>query len=134
VQSDEHAIDALTAKFFAAFTNSGGTARDIDTLYDLFAPDARIIANIGANPKAMDVGGFVEPRRTLLADGSFADFCEREVSSQTEIFGNIGHRFSRYCKSWIASGERREGRGAKSLQFLRAPGGWKIASLVWDDE
>ena len=27
-----------------------------------------------------------------------------------------------------------EGRGLISTRFIRTPGGWKIASMAWDDE
>lgn len=133
MQSDEQTIDELTAQFFGAFTNRGGIAPDVDRLYRLFAPDARIIRNAGGSAQTYDVTSFVEPRRALLSDGSLVDFCEEEVRADTDVFGNIAHRFSRYRKTWTASGERCEGHGAKSLQFVRTPAGWKIASLLWDD-
>lgn len=134
MQPDEHAINELTTQFFSAFTNHGGTAPGVDGLYHLFARDARIITNVGAEPQTFDVAGFVEPRRAILTDGSLVDFSEEEVSARTEIFGNIAHRFSRYRKSWFASGKPCQGEGAKSLQFIRTPEGWKIASLIWDDK
>lgn len=133
MEQDERAIDELTGQFFDAFTNCGDAAPDVDRLYRLFAPDARIIKNVGAQPQVYDVAAFVEPRRAILTDGSLVDFCEKEISAKTEIFGNIAHRFSRYRKSWIAAGERCDGEGAKSLQFVRTPEGWKITSLIWDD-
>jgi hypothetical protein len=134
MEPDEHAINEVARQFFSAFTNHGGTAPAIDRLYRLFAADARIITTAGGIPRIFDVAGFVEPRRAILTDGSFVDFTEEEVSARTEIFGNIAHRFSRYRKSWIASGRHCEGEGAKSLQLLRTSEGWKIASLIWDDK
>lgn len=134
MQSDEALIDELTAQFFDAFTNRNGAVPDVDRLYRLFAPDARVIKNIGGDPQSFDVEGFVEPRRAILTDGSLVDFSEEETSATTEIYGNIAQRFSRYRKSWIAAGERFEGEGAKSLQFIRTAEGWKVASLIWDDK
>lgn len=126
-------IDALTAAFFDAFTNAGGVPPNIDVLYDLFIPEAIIVKNVGAVNAVLDVAGFVEPRREILSNGSLTNFREWEVSATTEIFGGIAHRFSRYEKSWIAQGESNTGAGAKSIQFVRTPAGWKIASLMWDD-
>jgi hypothetical protein len=134
MEPDEHAINEVARQFFSAFTNHGGTAPAIDRLYRLFAADASIITTAGGIPRIFDVAGFVEPRRAILTDGSFVDFTEEEVSARTEIFGNIAHRFSRYRKSWIASGRHCEGEGAKSLQLFRTSEGWKIASLIWDDK
>ncbi len=131
---DEIAIDDLTAVFFSAFTNRGGAMPNVDSLYEVFIPEARIVKNIDGSPEIYDVAGFIEPRRAVLTDGSLQDFSEEEFSANTVIFGNIAQRFSRYRKSWTAGGEKFEGGGAKSIQFVRTPQGWRIASLVWDDE
>lgn len=130
---DKHAIDELTATFFRAFDNREGPP-DVDALYRLFAPGAIVVKNVGGTPEVYDVQGFVEPRRAILSDGTMTDFSEEEVSERTDIFGNIAQRFSRYKKSGKARGERFAGAGAKSIQFVRTPEGWRIASLVWDDE
>lgn len=131
---DKTAIDELTAAFFDAFTNCGGAVPHIDALYDLFMPGALIVKNVGGVPETYDTAGFIEPRRSILTDGSLVEFREREVSETTEIFGNVAQRFSRYEKSWIAAGQSRTGSGVKSIQFVRSPGGWKISALAWDDE
>ncbi|MBC5815706.1 MAG: DUF4440 domain-containing protein, partial [Candidatus Eremiobacteraeota bacterium] len=78
--------------------------------------------------------GFIEPRRAALTDGSLIDFREKEVFEKTEIYGNIAQRFSCHEKSWKVSDEKFQGRGAKVIQYIRTPAGWKISSLAWDDE
>lgn len=131
--SDKRAIDDVTAEFFRAFDNRSGPP-DVDVLYRLFAPLAIIVKNVGGTTEFYDVRGFVEPRRTVLTDGSIRDFSEEEVSERTDIFGHIAQRFCRYKKSGVANGEPFQGAGGKSIQFVRTPEGWRIASLVWDDE
>lgn len=131
--SDKRAIDDVTETFFRAFDNREGSP-NVDSLYELFAPHATIIKAVGGIAESYDVRSFVEPRRTILTDGSIRDFCEEEVSERTDIFGNIAQRFSRYEKSGVANGERFEGSGSKSIQFIRTSAGWRIASLVWDDD
>lgn len=130
--NDKDAIDALTAHFYGAFTNTDG-APDVDRLYDVFIPDAVIVNNAGGKLAVYDIDGFAEPRRELLTDGRFRAFCEYETSEVTVIFQHIAQRFSRYEKSWQDNDGTKRGAGAKSLQFVRTPSGWKIASLVWDD-
>ena len=130
----KNAIDEVTAMFFSAFSNLNGVPPDVDVLYRLFIPEAIIISNSGTAPVIYDVAGFAEPRRALLTGGSLVDFSEWETSESTEIFGNIAHRFSRYEKSWTASGEKCAGRGAKTIQFIRTRAGWQIVSLAWADE
>ena len=131
--SDKRALDDVTAAFFGAFDNRQGPP-DVDVLYDLFVPRAIIARNVGAIAEFYDVRSFVEPRRALLTEASLRDFCEEEISERTDIFGNIAQRFSRYKKSGTANGEPFEGSGTKSIQFVRTAGGWRIASLVWDDD
>lgn len=132
--ADATAIDALTAAFYGAFTNRNGSLPNVDLLHDLFTADAAIIKTVGGVMERHDLAGFIAPRRTILTDGTLTDFSEEEVSAKTEIFGNIAHRFSRYRKSWTAGGDHINGSGTKSIQFVRTPAGWKIASLTWDDD
>ena len=132
--NDKEEIDALTAIFFDAFTSRGGHAPAVDRLYDVFVPEALIVKNTGDEPVVYDVAGFVEPRRELLTGGTLSDFREAEVSERTEIFGRIAHRFSIYEKSWTSEGKPFDGRGAKTIQFVRTAQGWKISALAWDDE
>lgn len=134
MQSDAQAIDELTAAFFDAFTNGGAKAPNVGALHGMFLPEAVIVKNVGASPVVYTVEGFIEPRRAVLTDGSLTEFREWETSASTEIFGNIAQRFSRYAKSWIQDGRQCSGGGAKSVHFVRTAAGWKIASLVWDDD
>jgi len=131
---DKQAIDALTAQFFGAFTTLGGGTPDLDRLYRLFLPQARIVNNVGAASEVYDVATFVEPRRALLTGGVVREFVEEETSEKTDICGTIAQRFSRYRKRWEQLGETRSGDGTKSLQFVRTADGWRIASLIWDDD
>lgn len=131
---DEQAIDAIVAAFYRAFANPGGDAIGVDTLYDLFLSEARIIKNVGRSTEICGLEEFVEPRRSLLSGGSIVDFEEHEIEGRTDVFGNIAQRFSRYRKSWTSDGKPSTGGGTKSLQFVRTGAGWKIASLIWDDD
>jgi hypothetical protein len=131
--NDKEAIDALTAAMFEAFDNRGGSAGAIDSLYRLFLPEAIVVNNTGESAQIYTLETFVEPRRALLSGGAIVDFEERETSEDTGISGRLAHRLSRYRKSWTANGERCDGGGIKSLQFVKMPDGWKIASLAWED-
>jgi hypothetical protein len=125
--SDQAAIDAVTAAFFSAFTTTKGRAPDLEGLYRLFIPQAVIVNNVASALQVYDLPGFIEPRRSILTDGTLVDFCEWEISEKTAIAGNIAQRLSRYSKSWLASGKEYSGGGTKSIQFVRTAEGWKIA-------
>ena len=128
------AIDTLTRRFFAAFTNKDGAHPDVASLRRLLIPRALIVKNVGAIPEYFTVDDFIAPREKLLTDGTLADFSEEELSERTDIFGNIAQRFCAYRKSGVLSGAPFATRGMKTLQFVHTPEGWKIAAVTWDDE
>jgi hypothetical protein len=127
-------LDRLMDLFMASFTNTGGRRPELDVIRDLFVPEGRIIANVGDQPVIMDLDAFIEPRRKMLTDGTLTEFSEWEISERTDMFGSVAHRFSVYGKSGFRHGERFEGRGHKTTQFLRTPAGWRMCSMAWDDE
>ncbi|MFJ5775351.1 GNAT family N-acetyltransferase [Streptomyces sp. NPDC093094] len=127
-------LDRLMGVFTGAFTNTGGRRPDLGVLREVFVPQGRIIANVGAEPVIYDLDSFIEPRQRMLTDGTLTEFSEHEVAERTEIHGSVAHRFSRYRKSGCHHGEWFEGTGHKTVQFLRTPAGWRMSSLAWDDE
>ena len=132
--ADELAIDELTARFFTTFTNRNGVIPDFDRFDELFIPEATLVKNVGGMPVVYDVASFLEPRKTILTDGTVREFSEYETSAQTHVYGNIARNALVAIKNWIASGVRVEGRGAKVTQFVRTPQGWKISWVAWDDD
>ena len=126
-------IDQLTHAFLGAFTNNGGNPPDVDIIREVFIPEGRIIANVGATPVIYDVEAFIAPREKMLTDGTLTDFREWEVAERTDIFGSIAQRFSEYRKAGVLDGEPFEGGGHKTIQYVATPDGWRMASLVWDD-
>ncbi|MFI6642769.1 GNAT family N-acetyltransferase [Streptomyces sp. NPDC050504] len=127
-------LDRLMDVFLGAFTNTGGAAPNVDAVREVFVPQGRITSNIGADPVVYDLDAFIEPRRKMLTDGTLTEFSEWEVAERTEVFGTIAHRFSEYRKSGVLRGERFEGGGRKTTQFVRTPEGWRMSSMLWDDE
>ncbi len=130
---DRAEIDALAAAFFDAFTMRDNGGADVDRLYRLFIPEALIVKNVGAVTERYGVAEFVEPRRELLSSGRIQGFREEETAAHTELFGNVAQRFSYYRKSWTADGCACQGSGAKAIQLVRTPEGWRISALAWDD-
>lgn len=127
-------IDTLVAKLYAAFRNVGGVVPAVDTLYDVFLPDARIVKAVSTAPECMSLRDFVESRRVLLGEGALVDFDEWEIDARTEVCGHVAARWSLYRKVGVKEGVAFDLRGLKSLQLVRVGDVWKIASLVWDDE
>ncbi|MET7743479.1 DUF4440 domain-containing protein [Streptomyces sp. NPDC005385] len=125
-------IDALTAEFFGAFDNRGGTAADVARIRRLVLPGG-VIVKTGPEFTAYTVDEFVEPREQLLTDGRLTEFHEWETSERTDIAGDVAARFGEYRKAGILDGEPFEGGGTKAIQFVRTPDGWRIAAFSWYD-
>jgi RimJ/RimL family protein N-acetyltransferase len=130
---DKAELDRLMGKFLGAFTHTGGRRPDLGVIREVFIPQAMIISNVGGSPVVHDLDSFIEPRQRILGDGTLTEFSEWEVAERTEVFGAVAHRFSEYRKSGIRNGERFEGAGHKTTQFVRTPDGWRMSSLAWDD-
>ena len=101
---------------------------------DLFLPGGRLIRAIGDTLDVQTVDEFIAPRQALVDSGALTQFEEYEISATTQAFGNVEHRFSIYGKRGTQDGAAFEARGAISTQFVNTPGGWRIASMAWDDE
>lgn len=126
-------IDRLMTTFLGAFANPGGSPPAVEAIYEVFLPAGTIISMVTGTPVVYTVPEFVEPRRTMLTDGTLTEFREWETSETTEIFQAVAHRFSGYRKCGFHNGVWFEGRGMKTTQFVRTPDGWRISSLAWDD-
>lgn len=125
-------LDAVTAEFFGAFDNRGGSAADVGRIRRLVLPGG-VITKTGPEFTVYTVEKFIEPRLRLLTEGRLVEFSEWETSERTDIAGDIASRFSTYRKSGVLDGEPFEGGGTKTVQFVRTSQGWRIAALAWYD-
>lgn len=130
---DKAEIDELTKRFYALFTNRDGAQPNVAGIYDIFIPEGSIIKTCG-DPAIYDLKKFIAPRERLLNDGDLLEFEEEEAWERTSVVGDIAQRLSLYRKSGILRGEPFEGRGIKSMQFVRMNAQWKMMAAAWDDE
>jgi hypothetical protein len=70
----------------------------------------------------------------MLADGTLVDFHEWEIEAETTVLGAIASRRSRYGKSGTLDGAPYAGGGRKFIQLCRTEGGWRIVSILWEDD
>jgi len=133
-EKDRLAIDVLTSRFFELFTNKDGKVQNVKDIKSIFIPKGILISNTDDSPVDYDLDGFIKPREEMLTNGTLTNFCEREISHSTEIFGNIAQRFSLYEKSGELNGEHFETKGMKTIQFVKVNGKWKMSSVAWCDE
>ena len=131
---DAAEMAGLLANFFAAVSFPAGGRPDYSAMHALFSDGARLIKNSGDLPEISTVDEFILPRQQQVDSGELTSFEEVEVAHVTEIFGNVGHRFSTYDKRGTIRGVAFEARGIISTQFIRTPSGWRISAMAWDDE
>ncbi|WP_147067251.1 DUF4440 domain-containing protein [Terrabacter aerolatus] len=132
--TDQDAIQGMVDAFFGAFVSGPGCAERMDLLRGLLLPQAVVVRTCGLEPAVMGVEEFIAPREALLTDGSLTDFREWPVEGRIEVFGDIAHWFGAYAKAGTQAGEPFTGRGMKTIQLVRTPGGWRISAAAWDDE
>jgi RimJ/RimL family protein N-acetyltransferase len=132
---DRAQIDALTARFFAAFTTLGAGVPTLAALPHYFMLDAVIrVADALGTVSTTGVHGFIAPRAELLLRGRLRDFEEHETEHRTDIAGAIAQRWLRYTKRGTLDGRPYGGSGTKMLQFARTARDWKIAAVQWTDD
>jgi hypothetical protein len=68
----------------------------------------------------------------MTVDGELSALMDRFFRAVS--FGKVAHRFSTYEKRGVRDGTAFAARGRISTQFARAPGGWQITSMAWDEE
>jgi hypothetical protein len=132
--SSQQIIDNIIATFFGVFDNRNGKIPDFDDFYDLFNERATILKREGNGVRPMCLEEFTEPREAMLTDGTLQDFYEWETEHQTVINGGIASRICRYSKSGLLNGEPYAGEGSKHIQLILTSYGWKIVSVIWEDD
>ncbi len=130
---DVDEILGLVRTFFAAFTSGDGVDERMAALRAILLPEAVVVRTCGLHPATYDVEGFIEPRRTLLTDGTLTEFSEHAVQGRVEVFGDVAHWFGSYTKDGLLHGEPRPGAGMKSIQLVRTDAGWRVSAAAWDD-
>jgi acyl carrier protein phosphodiesterase len=128
--SDKSAIDRVIEEFFRSFDNASGDAR-LDGLAALCI-DGVGIMQAGSKPDSLQ--SFIAPRQALLSSGQWLDFQERELDEVTTVFSDIAQRESRYRKRWRQAGAEFTVTGHKFFQLMRTVEGWKITSVLWQDD
>ncbi len=131
---DRLEIDTLTTRFFDLFTNKDGRLPNVKDIKSIFIPKGILISNTEDTPEIYDLDGFIKPREEMLTNGTLTNFCEKEISHSTELFGNIAQRFSLYEKSGELNGEHFETKGLKTIQVVKVNGKWKMSSVAWSDD
>lgn len=124
----------LLQAFFRAVSFEPGARPPYGTIRELFIAEGLLIKNVGERPEISGLDAFIAPRQALVDAGRLTRFHEAELWGVTQVFGNVGHRYSAYEKNGTQDGQAFEARGMITTQFVRTPDGWCISAMAWDDE
>ena len=131
--ADKILIDNITKQFFDIFNNTNQRQPDWTILNKICIAEIIIIKKTSLTQTIYDLASFVEPRKTILTNGTLTNFRETELDEETKIVGHIAQRHSKYQKTGNLNGTHFVENGTKLFQFIKTINGWKINSLVWED-
>lgn len=132
--ADKLEIDNITKIFFGLFTNTNQTQPDLSAIYTTCIPECIIVKKMEDAEIVYTLESFIAPRKTILSDGTLTEFEEHEIAEESKVIGHIAQRYSRYQKSGYLNGEYFKEYGHKFFQFVKTQDGWRINSLIWEDD
>ena len=134
--TDVASIDSIVAALYDVISGPAGKKRDWDRMRSLFIPGARLIPT-GARPtgeygsRVLSVEDYIQRSSPLLEKEGFF---EKEVSRQTDAFGQIAHVFSTYESKHTAEDAKPFARGINSIQLMNDGKRWWIVTIFWQGE
>jgi hypothetical protein len=127
-------IDRTTSALYLSICFEEERKPDLDKLRALFIPLGILINNAADAPVIMTVDEFIDAFNQQLSSGSLKSFHEAEISSRTEVFGKIAHRFSTYEAKFDPKAPEPFCVGINSIQFIKLNETWLVSSMVWNDQ
>lgn len=134
--ADGAQVDKTIKALYDVISGPKGKQRDWDRFRSLCVEGCtftgvRHEAPDRARSHRMTVEEYIKRAGPFLEESGFF---EREMHRKLEIFGNVAHAFSTYA-SFNEEGKKIPfARGINSIQLLKTPSGWKIFSVLWQQE
>lgn len=127
-------IDYLTKDFYQAISFDHSAPPDFTPVKILFYGAGMLINNTFSKPITFTAESFIKALESQAADGAIQQFMQRELHSNTEIFGKVAHRISVYEYNFADHEMQKLPRGINFIQFVQIDGHWRILSMAWADE
>lgn len=128
------AIDYVTEDFYESLSFQDGELPDLETVKSLFYSDGLLVNNSFGRPLTYTIESFTQALEAQIADGTLQQFMQRELYSDTEIFGKVARRVSVYEYSFADQDSDKLSKGINYIQFIQVDDHWRITSMVWNDE
>ena len=133
LNNEKPSINQITNTFFDLFTSAKEKKLQLEKIFDICFSVAIIIKKSIGKEEVFNIDSFISLRKKILTDGSLTEFEEYEVFEDTKIVGNLAQRFSKYEKKGYLNGSYFEEKGNKFFQYVKTVKGWKINSVIWED-
>ncbi|NHK29137.1 histidine phosphatase family protein [Parvularcula flava] len=126
-------IESLIVQTYAVISGPAGEKRDWACFRSLFADGAQMMALHlpDQSPRVLMPQEYIERSGPWLEENGFF---EKEVGRTVHQYGGIAQVFSSYEAVRSADDAEPFMRGINSFQLVRDANGWKITSLVWQQE
>jgi hypothetical protein len=134
--SEEEQIGAVVDEMYAMISGPAGP-RDWSRQRNSFLPEARQVRTFvdeRGRPecKMMGLDEYAQNTSAFFAENAFYEI---ETARRIDVFGNMAHVWSNYEARTSLDDAKPERRGINSIQLFRHPDeGWKIISMIWDNE
>ena len=134
--SEEEQIGAVIDEMYAMISGPAGP-RDWSRQRNSFLPEARQVrtwVDERGRPecKMMGLDEYARNTSAFFAENAFYEI---ETARRIDVFGNMAHVWSNYEARTSLDDAKPERRGINSIQLFRHPDeGWKIISMIWDNE
>ncbi len=135
MSAEEAAIGRVIDGMYAMISGPKGP-RDWSRQRDLFRDEARQMrTGLGEDGKPwIKIMGLDDYRVDTASFFAASDFYEVETARRVQIFGNMAHAWSHYEARKTPDDKNPERRGINSIQLYNGGDGWKIISMIWDNE
>ncbi len=134
--SAQNEVGAVVDAMYAMISGPKGP-RDWASQPKVFAADARQMRT-GVDPDGRAWIKTMSPTdyaRDVAAFFEANDFFEVEIARRIDVLGNMAQVWSLYEARTAPDDATPERRGVNSIQLYRDPGlGWRIVSMIWDNE
>ena len=134
--SDEEQIGAVIDEMYAMISGPAGP-RDWSRQKNCFLDEARQVRTaVDENGRpTMKMMGLEEYAANTTPFFAANAFYEIETARRIDVFGNMAHVWSNYEARTSLDDAEPERRGINSIQLFRDPDqGWRIISMIWDNE
>ncbi len=140
-QADKYAdkvktLDRTIETLYAVISGEKGEARDWELFRYLFIPEARLIPS-GKDAEGNVMHRVITPAQYVETSGSYLEqngFFEKEISRETDRFGNVVQLFSTYESYHSEADAEPFARGINSIQLLYDGSRWWVVSIFWQAE